>query len=89
MKYFFIKKYANSLSKLLELQVIHGYLTRAGEKQVEEFMQKQSFQLLGVQLHHYPTHSEQIEEVVSFIVGKPYTFEMRLEMRNLIGITCD
>ncbi|XP_052057749.1 lysosomal-trafficking regulator-like isoform X2 [Mytilus californianus] len=58
------------------IQVIKAYLLRAGEKLVEEFMQKQSFHLLAVQLHNYPSHTEQIEEVVSFILGKPFTFEM-------------
>ncbi|KAK3092886.1 hypothetical protein FSP39_008387 [Pinctada imbricata] len=66
------------------LRLLNHYLARASEDHVEDFLKKDSLYLLGAQLYQYPTHTEQMEEVLSLLLGHVFSFEstFNLDMRS-------
>lgn len=56
-------------------QLLSSYLFRATPEQVSEFLKKESFHLLGAQFYQYLSHTEQLEESISLILGLRFTFD--------------
>ncbi|KAJ8308471.1 hypothetical protein KUTeg_013345 [Tegillarca granosa] len=65
------------------LRLLNAYLTRASSEHIENFIQKNGFHLLGAQLYQYPTHEEQLQEVMSLILGKPFCLQDRIDTNYL------
>ena len=57
------------------LKLLSSYLFRATPEQVSEFLKKESFHLLGAQFYQYLSHTEQLEESISLILGLRFTFD--------------
>ncbi|XP_078313286.1 lysosomal-trafficking regulator-like isoform X5 [Crassostrea virginica] len=62
------------------LKLLSSYLFRATHEQVSEFLKKESFHLLGAQFYQYLSHTEQLEESISLILGLRFTFDSDLEV---------
>ncbi|XP_069116272.1 lysosomal-trafficking regulator-like isoform X2 [Argopecten irradians] len=70
------------------LKLLMVYLKRATQTNsdlVDTFLQKMGFLLISAQFYQYPTHPEQIEEVISLINGRPFTFNSRLDLEECLG----
>ncbi|OWF37617.1 Lysosomal-trafficking regulator [Mizuhopecten yessoensis] len=69
------------------LKLLMVYMKRATQTNsdlVDSFLQKMGFLLISAQLYQYPTHQEQVEEVVSLIIGRPFTFNSRLDLEDCL-----
>ncbi|XP_056022508.1 lysosomal-trafficking regulator-like isoform X3 [Ostrea edulis] len=62
------------------IKLLSSYLFRATPEQVSEFLKKESFHLLGAQFYQYLSHTEQLEESISLILGMRFTFYSDLEI---------
>ncbi|XP_061172369.1 lysosomal-trafficking regulator-like isoform X2 [Saccostrea echinata] len=65
------------------IKLLSSYLFRAPPEQVSDFLKKESFHLLGAQFYQYPSHTQQLEESISLILGLRFTFDSDLEINKL------